>query len=203
MIVSPGLSLSPFQHNPRHTPQNPLLQHPIHDKYTQLTTLTTSSSSAPATSIQTKPTNYSINSIKSSSDTGSRNLESTNCEKDAHRTTNSRKYQPPKITVPSNVIETNRIENSDTQFIIPIPANKIQNTSKAVIRSSPPKTKYDFRNNNNNITSQSKYAGHLGGKQRTTNKNSSQRKIGEGEKSTDRGEYRQSIVPPSYVPAKN
>ena len=105
--------------------------------------------------------------------------------------------------VPPNVIETKRIINSDTKFIKHIPANKIQNTTKAVIRSSSPKIKYDFRNNNNNNTTfHSKYAGHTGGKKSTTNKNSSQRKIGEGEKSTHRGEYRQSTVQPSYVLAK-
>ena len=69
--------------------------------------------------------------------------------------------------------------NSDIKFIKPTPANKIQKISKAVIRSSPSNIKYDFRNNNN-TSFYSKYAGHVGGKKSTTNKNSSQRKIGEG-----------------------
>ena len=71
-----GLSTSPFHHNPHHTPQNPPLQQPIHDKDTQITTLTISSASEPVTSTQTKPTNYFIISNK------------INCEKEEHITHN-------------------------------------------------------------------------------------------------------------------
>ena len=91
--------------------------------------------------------------------------------------------------------------NSDIKFIKPTPANKIQKISKVVIQSSPSNIKYDFRNNDN-TTFHSKYAGHIDGKKSITHKNSSQRKIGEGDKSTHRGEYRQSTVQPSYVLAK-
>ena len=107
-----GLYIPPLQHHPGLYPQNPLLQSPIHDADAPIKILTISASSEPATSILIKPTNYSINAINTSCETGSRKSKSKNCE-------NSREYQPPKIKVPPHVIEPNPIINSDTKFFQP------------------------------------------------------------------------------------
>ena len=117
---------------------------------------------------------------------GSRSHELINCERTAHRSPKHGEGQLPQIQVLHNVIVENQPENSDIQIPLPVPKNKIHNLSKAVIRTSLQKQKYNFQNNNN-TNYRSNYARHTEGIKYKNKNNSSQRKIREDRKCTDQG----------------
>ena len=132
---------------------------------------------------------------------GSCNPELSNCERIAHRSTNSGEYQLTQTHILQNVIVENQTENSDIQITLPEPENNIQNSSKETMRTSLPKIKYNFRHHNN-TNYDSKYVGHIDGTNNTNKKNSSQRIIEEERKCTDQEKCSQFIVPPPYVPVQ-
>ena len=189
-------------HSPlNHATQNHIPKQPIKDKDEQITSLTKPSASAPVKPNPLKSIIHSTDTLKTSRNMGSRIYELINCERTAHRSPKHGERQLSQIQVLHNVIVENQPENSNIQIPLPVPKNKIHNSSKAIIRTSLQKQKYNFQNNNN-TNYRSNYTRHTVGVKYKNKNNSSQRKIREDRKCTDQGKCISSIVPPPYVSVK-